>query len=164
MQWQANMHTNIVPGFQATNEAGPTTSISGISIATRSAWLATYSNCSTSSSIHEEEQSQCHLLGRFALLIQTALGALALLSLLFKRWLERPQRPVHVWIFDSSKQVFGSAILHISNIIISISRDESESNKARLKRTNQTLTMDVVYTPNPCSIYILNLFIDVSAL
>ena len=97
------------------------------------------------------EGGECKLLGPFALFIQGALGLLALLSLVFKRWRERPQRPVKIWAFDASKQVVGSSLLHIANLLMSmISSGELTSVKAE------------DYQANPCSFYLLNLAIDVS--
>lgn len=97
------------------------------------------------------EGGECKLLGPFALFIQGALGLLALLSLVFKRWRERPQRPIKIWAFDASKQVVGSALLHVANLFLSmISSGELTSVKAE------------DYQANPCSFYLLNLAIDVS--
>ncbi|KAL2271289.1 hypothetical protein VTJ83DRAFT_660 [Remersonia thermophila] len=62
----------------------------------------------------------CSLLGPFAILVQLALGALALLSLVWKRWRERPQRPVRIWFFDVSKQVFGGVLVHAANVFMSL--------------------------------------------
>src|SRR3954469_25793348 len=45
----------------------------------------------------DSSPTECRLLGPFALLVQLALGGLALLALVYKRWRERPQRPVKVW-------------------------------------------------------------------
>ncbi|EHA23602.1 hypothetical protein ASPNIDRAFT_141681, partial [Aspergillus niger ATCC 1015] len=90
---------------------------------------------------------ECRLLGPFSLLVQAALGALALLSLVYKRWRERPQRPVKVWAFDVSKQVFGSAMLHLANLLMSMF-------------SAGQLEIRSKYKPNPCSFYILNLGID----
>jgi len=59
-------------------------------------------------------------MGPFAILVQLALGALALLSLVYKRWRERPQRPIKVWFFDASKQVFGSVLVHGANVFMSL--------------------------------------------
>lgn len=96
-----------------------------------------------------DNNGECRLLGPFSLLVQAALGALALLSLVYKRWRERPQRPVKVWAFDVSKQVFGSAMLHLANLLMSMfSAGQFELTSA--------------YKPNPCSFYLLNLGIDVS--
>lgn len=94
------------------------------------------------------EADECKLLGPFSLLIQLALGALALLALVYKRWKERPQRPLKVWAFDVSKQVFGSGTLHLTNVFMSMfSAGEFDIAKK--------------YNANPCSYYLLNLGIDV---
>jgi len=100
-----------------------------------------------------ENNGECKLLGPFALFIQGALGGLALLSLVYKRWRERPQRPVKIWAFDASKQVFGSVLLHIANLLMSM-----------LSAGQLTVSPSVTkkYQPNPCSFYLLNLAIDVS--
>ncbi|BCR94158.1 STIMATE family protein [Aspergillus luchuensis] len=94
-----------------------------------------------------DDTGECRLLGPFSLLVQAALGALALLSLVYKRWRERPQRPVKVWAFDVSKQVFGSAMLHLANLLMSMF-------------SAGQLEIRSKYKPNPCSFYILNLGID----
>ena len=96
------------------------------------------------------ENGECKLLGPFALIVQAALGALALLSLVYKRWRERPQRPLKIWAFDASKQVVGSALLHVANLLMSM-----------LSSGQLTVKADD-YQANPCSFYLLNLAIDVS--
>lgn len=93
------------------------------------------------------DTGECKLLGSFSLLIQLALGGLALLSLVYKRWRERPQRPLKVWAFDVSKQVFGSAMLHLLNVLMSL------FSAGQIEIRPQ-------YRPNPCSFYLLNLGID----
>lgn len=98
----------------------------------------------------DENNGECKLLGPFSLLVQAALGALALLSLVYKRWRERPQRPVKIWAFDASKQVFGSAMLHLANLLMSM----FSAGKFEITAPK--------YQPNPCSFYLLNLGIDVS--
>ncbi|OAX77994.1 hypothetical protein ACJ72_07701 [Emergomyces africanus] len=90
---------------------------------------------------------ECQLLGPFALIVQAALGAIALLSLVYKRWRERPQRPVKVWAFDVSKQVFGSVLLHLANLLASMF-------------SAGQIPVTATYQPNPCSYYLLNLGID----
>ncbi|KAK0515334.1 hypothetical protein JMJ35_002713 [Cladonia borealis] len=94
------------------------------------------------------ENGECKLLGPFALIVQAALGALALLSLVYKRWRERPQRPLKIWAFDASKQVVGSALLHVANLLMSM-----------LSSGQLTVKADD-YQANPCSFYLLNLAID----
>ena len=98
------------------------------------------------------KNGECELLGPFALLVQGALGLLALLSLVFKRWRERPQRPVKIWAFDASKQVVGSALLHVANLLMSMISSGELTVKAK------------DFQANPCSFYLLNLAIDVSLL
>ncbi|KAJ6261316.1 Vacuolar membrane protein [Drechslerella dactyloides] len=94
-----------------------------------------------------------------ALLVQAALGALALLSLVYKRWRERPQRPVKIWFFDASKQVVGSILVHIANLLLAmLSSGKFDTTphpgRALIRR------WDDGYHPNPCSFYLLNLAID----
>lgn len=96
------------------------------------------------------ENGECKLLGPASLFIQGALGALALLSLVYKRWKERPQRPIKIWAFDVSKQVVGSVLLHIANLLMSMLSSGQYTVKAG------------DYQANPCSFYLLNLAIDVS--
>lgn len=96
------------------------------------------------------ENGECRLLGPASLFIQGALGALALLSLVYKRWRERPQRPLKIWAFDASKQVVGSVLLHIANLFMSM----LSSGQFEVKAGD--------YQANPCSFYLLNLAIDVS--
>lgn len=113
------------------------------------------------------ENGECRLLGPFALLVQAGLGALALLSLVFKRWRERPRRPLKVWFFDASKQVFGSVLLHVLNLLMSMfsSGDFELATQARVG-TAQLIAAaggdPKAPTPNPCSFYLVNLAIDVS--
>lgn len=97
-----------------------------------------------------EGNGECKLFGPFSLIIQAALGALALLSLVYKRWKERPQRPVKVWAFDVSKQVFGSAMLHLANLLMSM----FSAGQLEIRQE---------YKPNPCTFYLLNLGIDVGS-
>ena len=117
------------------------------------------------------DTGECKLLGKFAILVQGALGVLALLALVYKRWRERPQRPVKVWFFDASKQVVGSVLVHIANLLmsmlssgqLSISLDASTVVQRGLHSLGRRAEDgDGDYSPNPCSFYLLNLAIDVS--
>lgn len=107
------------------------------------------------------EDGECRLLGPFALFVQAGLGFLALLSLVFKRWRERPRRPLKIWFFDVSKQVFGSVLLHIMNLLLSMlsSGDFEAANHA--KQVAAQLEASTGRGPNPCSFYLINLAIDV---
>lgn len=130
--------------------------------------LATNTQIPSGNSSHPPENGeppadggQCHLLGPFAILVQGALGALALLSLVYKRWRERPQRPVKIWAFDASKQVFGTVLLHLANLLMSMlsaGQIEAQLAKAAAKTVGAGARED--WRPNPCSFYLLNLGID----
>ncbi|KAF2859477.1 hypothetical protein K470DRAFT_277670 [Piedraia hortae CBS 480.64] len=101
----------------------------------------------------DRKQAECRLLGPFALLVQAALGAVALLTLVWKRYRETPKRPWKIWIFDVSKQVIGSAILHVLNLAMSmLSTTDLMAASAKPDAEGRT--------PNPCSFYLLNLGID----
>jgi hypothetical protein len=107
-----------------------------------------------------EHHGECRLLGHFAILVQGALGALALLALVWKRVRERPQRPVVIWLYDASKQVVGSILIHFANLFLSIVSSGSlglmSSPKAIVTRGDDGERKH----PNPCSFYLLNLAID----
>ncbi|KAI6368646.1 hypothetical protein MCOR25_004602 [Pyricularia grisea] len=116
-----------------------------------------------------EGSGECRLLGPFAVLVQLALGGLALLVLVYKRWKERPQRPVKIWFFDASKQVFGSVLVHGGNVFmsmltsgrLSIKMDPTAAVAARRWLIPRAHGVDAdKYMPNPCSFYLLNLAID----
>ncbi|KAK4251831.1 vacuolar membrane protein-domain-containing protein [Corynascus novoguineensis] len=126
--------------------------------------------------------TECSLLGPFAIVVQLALGALALLSLVYKRWRERPQRPVKIWFFDVSKQVFGSVLVHGANVFMSLLTSgkfsiEVDAGAVAAGRVVRRAVMQGLfgqesgvlgvrgeggeeYVPNPCSFYLLNLGID----
>ncbi|KAG4439620.1 hypothetical protein IFR05_004915 [Cadophora sp. M221] len=173
------------PGFEASldNNATPTSTLLsaaitsairlGIDIPTSLALTTSTSIPSSSpfptsvpstSSPHDppEKNGQCELFGSFAILIQGSLGLCALLALVYKRWRERPQRPLKIWFFDVSKQVFGSVLVHIANLLMSML--SSGQFDIRLDASS-VVTRRMVdekgnYKPNPCSFYLLNLAID----
>ncbi|PVI00494.1 hypothetical protein DM02DRAFT_614254 [Periconia macrospinosa] len=138
------------PSSASTSAPPPTTAPA----AAASATTTSDPEKSTASPMDKEENGECHLLGPYALFVQGALGLLALSSLVVKRWRETPRRPLKIWFFDVSKQVFGSALLHLANVFMSMlssgSFDVAATTPAD-KEGNQ---------PNPCSFYLLNIFID----
>lgn len=111
----------------------------------------------------ESGNGECNLLGDFALFVQGALGLLAVSSLAVKRMREHPRRPLKIWFFDVSKQVFGSVLLHLANVLMSMLSsgkfDVAVSTKATTQYAGKNEEGD---QPNPCSFYLLNLAIDVS--
>ena len=140
------------------------------SIITLSTAIATQGNKHES----EPDNGECRLLGPFAILVQGALGLLALLALVYKRWRERPQRPLKIWFFDVSKQVVGSVLVHIANLLMSMLSSGQLSIKLNANSVSgrqlgalailgaRNVDKQGEYTPNPCSFYLLNLAIDVS--
>lgn len=111
----------------------------------------------------EDGGGECNLLGNFALLVQGALGLLAVSSLAVKRMRESPRRPVKIWFFDVSKQVFGSVLLHLANVLMSMLSSGSFNVATNVAATPKyTAPQDKSDQPNPCSFYLLNLAIDVS--
>ncbi|KAF2853853.1 FK506-binding protein-like protein 2 precursor [Plenodomus tracheiphilus IPT5] len=118
-------------------------------------------NAQASPMDEEDGGGECNLLGNFALLVQGALGLLAVSSLAVKRMRESPRRPVKIWFFDVSKQVFGSVLLHLANILMSMLSSGSFDVATTVAATPQyTATDDKGDQPNPCSFYLLNLAID----
>ncbi|KAI9495296.1 vacuolar membrane protein-domain-containing protein [Zychaea mexicana] len=65
------------------------------------------------------DEEGCKLLDSFAILVQICLATTALLVLVYKRWRERPQRPVPVWALDVSKQFLGAGVIHFLNLAVS---------------------------------------------
>lgn len=135
--------------------ASPTTTPTSVLAA-----LASSTAAAATSSV--SKSGECELLGPFALLVQLALGGLALLALVFKRWRERPQRPVKVWAFDVSKQVVGSVLLHAANLVMSMLSSGRLSMKVEDVIEARDEGASASGDPNPCSFYFLNLLIDVS--
>lgn len=168
------------PGLAASLEhaAATTTTTASTLLATAAAALPTLASAlgppGTSSGSPQDPQQkngECELLGPFAIIVQGALGLCALLALVFKRYRERPQRPLKIWFFDVSKQVVGSVLVHIANLLMSMLSSGQFSIKldpttvaATAARRRMVDAAADGYTPNPCSFYLLNLAIDVSRL
>lgn len=123
--------------------------------------VSTATSITSSSDSSDSDNGECRLLGPFALFVQGGLGALALLSLVYKRWRERPQRPLKIWFFDVSKQVVGSVLVHMANLLISMISPDRVNIGMNAASAVQTAATIETYTPNPCSLYLLNLGIDV---
>lgn len=159
---------NMAARQAASGDGSPASVVVEVAVATAVAVAAAAAESSDSDPTKDEPQGECSLMGPFALIVQAALGALALLSLVYKRWRERPQRPLKIWFFDVSKQVFGSVLVHIANIFMSLLTSgrfsvKVEPGAAATAAVSRLLARDdEPYVPNPCSFYLLNLAIDVS--
>lgn len=105
---------------------------------------------------------ECRLLGPFALIVQACLGVLAMSSLVFKRWQERPRRPFKIWFFDVSKQVVGTALLHVLNLLMSIISAQDFELAHKAQELSASFQNTVTKEVNPCSWYLINIAIDVS--
>ncbi|KAG8903114.1 hypothetical protein FRB99_003748 [Tulasnella sp. 403] len=92
----------------------------------------------------DDSTDNCNLLDQTGLIVQGVMGALVVLSLVYKRQRETPMRPWRIWLFDVSKQVTGQGVIHLLNIGISawVSRPSSGN--------------------NPCAAYFMNVTIDVT--
>lgn len=156
-----------------------TSTIASLATAAAEAAQATAAAIAPGSSMDndDDDKGECKLLGSFAIFVQLALGGLALTSLVYKRWRERPQRPVKIWFFDVSKQVVGSILVHVANVFMSMLTSGRFSIKVDPTAVSTVVVSALVrrftgpggeggddgeYVPNPCSFYLLNLAIDVS--
>lgn len=168
-----NMDGAVFDSFPA--QTTPASIAAAIATTAAKATAAASSSASqmASGSPNDDDQGECRLLGPFALFVQLALGGLALMSLVYKRWRERPQRPVKIWFFDVSKQVVGSVLVHVANVFMSMLTSGRFSIKVEPADVAAAAMMvkrlaggdggdDGEYQPNPCSFYLLNLAIDVS--
>eukprot|EP01054_Gregarina_sp_Poly1_P000318 Gregarina_sp_Poly_1__317@NODE_1078_length_5165_cov_88_419969_g749_i0_p1_GENE_NODE_1078_length_5165_cov_88_419969_g749_i0NODE_1078_length_5165_cov_88_419969_g749_i0_p1_ORF_typecomplete_len287_score20_09STIMATE/PF12400_8/5e32DUF3611/PF12263_8/0_021DUF3611/PF12263_8/1_2e03_NODE_1078_length_5165_cov_88_419969_g749_i027753635 len=59
---------------------------------------------------------ECVLLGEVGWYVQLLLGAVSFLTLIVKRFMERPQRTWIVFMYDAGKQVIGSLFAHSLNL------------------------------------------------
>ncbi|KAI8639254.1 vacuolar membrane protein-domain-containing protein [Parasitella parasitica] len=92
----------------------------------------------------KQDEKSCQLLDGFGILIQFLLAFTALLTLIYKRSKETPQRPLQIWALDVSKQFFGAGMIHFINIAISYYASKPTSGP----------------TTNLCVWYFLNVGID----
>jgi cytoskeletal protein RodZ len=86
------------------------------------------------------DKRSCQLFGTTALIVQALMGVLVILSLVFKRYREKPRRPWRIWLFDVSKQVVGQMFLHGVNVLVSVASQD--------------------FSANACVFYFLNVLLD----
>jgi hypothetical protein len=84
-----------------------------------------------------KKEKSCQLMDNFAIFVQISLCFTAILTLIYKRSKEKPQRPIEIWTLDVSKQFIGAGIMHFINIGISYATDN-----------------------NLCAVYFLNVAMD----
>lgn len=71
--------------------------------------------------------SKCELFGAFGYIVQAILGVIAFLTLVAKRYLEKPRRPWKIWFFDASKQLISALVIHMFNLLLSVLLTNKES-------------------------------------
>jgi hypothetical protein len=90
-----------------------------------------------------DPEEKCQLVDSFAILVQIVMAVAALSSLLFKRSIEHPQRPLLIWAMDTSKQAIAASLVHVSNVLLAY-----------------ILQIFPNASQNPCVWYFLNLLLD----
>ncbi|EGZ07735.1 hypothetical protein PHYSODRAFT_565589 [Phytophthora sojae] len=67
------------------------------------------------------DAQQCELFSNAAsYAIQLLLGVIAIATLWYKRHVERPRRPLQIWLMDVGKQMIGASTGHFMNLFVSI--------------------------------------------
>jgi hypothetical protein len=89
------------------------------------------------------EEESCKLVDSFAIIVQILMASVALASLLFKRSLEQPKRPLFIWALDTSKQAISASLVHFANIFLAYLSSVIPKSSS-----------------NPCVWYFLNLLMD----
>mmetsp|Transcript_49882 Transcript_49882/g.128357 ORF Transcript_49882/g.128357 Transcript_49882/m.128357 type:complete len:234 (+) Transcript_49882:202-903(+) len=85
--------------------------------------------------------TSCTLLSSgFDYFVQILLACVSFLSLIVKRYVEKPRRKWKIFFFDTSKQIAGMAVAHVGNIVFSF--------------------IFSVHGENPCAWYLINLILD----
>jgi len=91
-----------------------------------------------------KDADQCRLLGNFfGYFIQVALGILAFLSLVYKRYKDVPRRPWLIWGMDASKQALGAFAAHGWNVLFALFLHKASS-----------------HSLNPCVLYFITFMVD----
>ncbi|RKO97307.1 hypothetical protein CAUPRSCDRAFT_4997, partial [Caulochytrium protostelioides] len=88
----------------------------------------------------------CELMDGFAVAVQLTLATVAFGSLGVKRYRERPQRPLKIWLFDTSKQAIAASMVHVVNVTLSYLSGAGLD--------------DAAAGANPCVWYFLNILLD----
>ncbi|CAK4215351.1 unnamed protein product [Aphanomyces euteiches] len=67
--------------------------------------------------------------------------------LIVKRYVERPRRPMRIWLFDASKQAIGAGVAHIANVTIAIAlvgfSEENSTDECAMYFINFTLDTSI---------------------
>ena len=118
IEWtDGNEWTKMTPGADdGTDDAA----VAAFSLGADDADGASSGSSTSAAAAADDERAACALLGgALAYLIQAALGVAAIGSLVYKRHVERPQRPWAIWGMDVGKQLVGGFFVHFANIAVS---------------------------------------------
>lgn len=101
--------------------------------------------------------SECKLMsGLFADVVQLVLGGVAVSTLVFKRYRERPRRPWRIWFMDVSKQGLGALFAHVLNLFLSTALSWNSSCSDEVGgasvplRAGRVARVPAVPCPRPC--------------
>ncbi|CAD8100323.1 unnamed protein product [Paramecium primaurelia] len=78
-------------------------------------------------STEEPEAQGCELLGGFGILVQSILGFLCFLVLVFKRHIEKPKRVWKIFLMDTAKQFVSAVVQHFLNIGLALLLSSADS-------------------------------------
>lgn len=94
---------------------------------------------------------KCQLLGPASIIIQSIMGVLIIMVLLLKRTYETPKRKLRIWLYDIIKQLGGSLVIHLLNIMLSLWKHDG-MNMCRKRDGNSE--------EDECDWYFVNLLMD----
>ncbi|CAK92646.1 unnamed protein product (macronuclear) [Paramecium tetraurelia] len=78
-------------------------------------------------STEEPEAQGCELLGGFGIMVQSILGFLCFLVLVFKRHIEKPKRVWKIFLMDTAKQFVSAVVQHFLNIGLALLLSSADS-------------------------------------
>jgi len=108
----------------------------------------------------EMTNGSCRLVGgTFSDCVQLVLFVISFSSLVYKRSIERPQRPLQIWALDSLKQGFSSNLVHFWNILASILMASNGIIMTRI-RTVQGTSRVSEKGFDECAFYFCSFFVD----
>lgn len=102
---------------------------------------------------------KCQLLGPVSIVVQSIMGILIILVLLLKRAYEIPKRKLSIWLYDIIKQLGGSLVIHLLNIMLSIWKQDNNDTKPRILLCNINTNNENTYD-DECDWYFVNLLMD----
>ncbi|KAK5962164.1 uncharacterized protein PWA37_000199 [Arxiozyma heterogenica] len=104
---------------------------------------------------------KCQLLGPVSIIVQSIMGILIILVLLLKRTYEIPKRRLSIWLYDIIKQLGGSFVIHLLNIMLSIWKQNNNYNNPKILLCNISINVSNENNyDDECDWYFVNLLMD----